>query len=180
MILLQQIKTCFASFPFLSRQPPRSRCKRGLWLVCSRKKRHNAGSISRSALRLSVWLFLLFQLGYHFFHVVGHNILSAYTEPDTHQVSLALNLNLDHIIFCIDQCFAFTFRAEQRKRPEFRLPKQLQTCFCPTHRTSDPKSFPPCIFCHFTSILSASIRLIKRSICSLSNPETALFSSVPS
>ena len=52
----------------------------------------------------------------------------------THQVSLALNLNLDHIIFCIDQCFAFTFRAEQRKRPEFRLPKQLQTCFCPTHR----------------------------------------------
>ncbi len=49
---------------------------------CSRKKRHNAGSISRSALRLSVWLFLLFQLSCHFFHVVGHNILSAYTEPD--------------------------------------------------------------------------------------------------
>ena len=23
----------------------------------------------------------------------------------THQVSLALNLNLDHIIFCIDQCY---------------------------------------------------------------------------
>ncbi len=167
-------------FPLLIATAAKVSRKRGLWLVVRVKKdtmrdrfldQHcvlASGSFSCSnwATTSSMWWVIIFC------QLILNRI--------THQVSLALNLNLDHIIFCIDQCFAFTFRAEQRKRPEFRLPKQLQTCFCPTHRTSDPESFPPCIFCHFTSILSASIRLIKRSICSLSNPETALFSSAPS
>ena len=166
-------------FPLLIATTAKVSRKRGLCLVV-RVKRHNAGSISRSALRLSVWLFLLFQLGYHFFHVVGHNILSAYTEPDHTSGLTCAQPEPGSYNFCIDQCFAFTFRAEQRKRPEFRLPKAAADVFLPHHRTSDSESFPPCIFCHFTSILSASIRLIKRSICSLSNPETALFSSAPS